>query len=225
VDAFLLPLPVERIWGVGAKAAEQLHRLGCRSVAELRRLPEAQLSRLFGVWGGRLYRLARGEDDRQVEVDQPAKSFGAEETFAVDQTSREALQRQLLAQAEKVAARLRRQGLEGRIVTLKVRYDDFATVTRRLTLAAPTANGLLLYRAGLELLARTEAGSRPVRLLGLSAGELEPPAQGQASLFPDEKSQRLADLDRSLDRLAERFGASSVRRGSLLQNGSEGGED
>jgi DNA polymerase-4 len=225
VDAFLLPLPVERIWGVGAKAAEQLHRLGCRSVADLRRLPEAQLVRLFGVWGGRLYRLARGEDDRQVEVDQPAKSFGAEETFAADLISREALQRQLLAQAEKVAARLRRQGLEGRVVTLKVRYDDFETVTRRQTLAESTANGLLLYRAGLELLAKTEAGRRPVRLLGLSVGEPEPAAQGQATLFPDERSQRLADLDRTLDRLAERFGASPVRRATLLQNGSEDGED
>jgi DNA polymerase-4 len=225
VDTFLLPLPVERIWGVGAKAAEQLRRLGCRSVAELRQLPEAQLIRLFGVWGGRLYRLARGDDDRPVEVDQPAKSFGAEETFAADLTSRDALQCQLLAQAEKVAARLRRQSLEGRVVTLKIRYDDFETVTRRLTLAEPTANGLHLYRAGLELLARTEAGNRPVRLLGLSTSVLEPTAQGQATLFPDEKSQRLADLDRSLDRLAARFGASSVRRASLLQNGSAGGED
>jgi len=225
VDAFLLPLPVERIWGVGAKAAEQLHRLGCRSVADLRRLPEAQLVRLFGVWGGRLYRLARGEDDRQVEVDQPAKSFGAEETFAADLTGREVLQRQLLAQAEKVATRLRRQGLEGRVVTLKVRYGDFETVTRQLTLAEPTANGLLLYRAGLELLARTEAGSRPVRLLGLSAGELEPAAQGQATLFPDERNRKLANLDRSLDRLAERFGNRPVRRASLIQNGHGEGED
>jgi DNA polymerase-4 len=194
-------------------------------VADLRRLPEAQLVRLFGVWGTRLYHLARGEDDRQVEVDQPAKSVGAEETFAADLTSREALQRQLLAQAEKVAARLRRQGLEGRVVTLKVRYDDFKTVTRRQTLAEPTASGLLLYRTGLELLVRTEAGRRPVRLLGLSAGELEPAAQGQATLFPDERKRRLADLDRSLDRLAERFGASSVRRASLLEDGPDDGED
>jgi DNA polymerase-4 len=225
VDAFLLPLPVERIWGVGAKAAEQLRRLGCCSVAELRRLPEAQLVRLFGVWGGRLYHLARGEDDRQVEVDQPAKSLGAEETFAADLTSREALQRKLLAQAEKVAARLRSQGLVGRVVTLKLRYGDFETITRRLTLAEPTANGLLLYRAGLDLLARTEAGCRPVRLLGLSVGEPEPAAQCQATLFPDEKSQRLAELDRSLDRLAERFGNRPVHRASLLQNDSEDGED
>ncbi|HEY7746292.1 MAG TPA: DNA polymerase IV, partial [Desulfuromonadales bacterium] len=225
VDGFLLPLPVERIWGVGAKAAEQLHRLGCRSVADLRRLPEAQLVRLFGVWGGRLYRLARGEDDRQVEVDQPAKSFGAEETFAADLTSLEALQRQLLAQAEKVAARLRRQGLEGRVVTLKVRYGDFETVTRRQTLAEPTASGLLLYRAGLELLARTEAGRRPVRLLGLSVGEPEPAAQGQATLFPDERKKRLADLDRTLDRLTERFGNRPVRRASLLQGDPDDGDD
>ena len=224
VDAFLLPLPVERIWGVGAKAAEQLRRLGCRSVKDLRRLPESQLVHLFGVWGSRLYRLARGEDDRQVEVDQSAKSFGAEETFAVDQTSRETLQRQLLAQAEKVAARLRRQGLAGRVVTLKIRYSDFETVTRRQTLAEPTANGLLFYRAALVLLERTEAGRRPVRLLGLSAGELESAAQGQSSLFPDEEARRLADLDQSLDRLAARFGNRPVRRACLLESDAEDNE-
>lgn len=217
VDDFLLPLPVERIWGVGAKAAQQLRRLGCRTVAELRRLPEAELVRLFGLWGERLYRLARGEDGRAVRVDQPAKSFGAEATFAADLTSREALQRELLAQAEKVAGRLRRQGMEGRSVTLKVRYGDFETLTRRQTLAAPTANGLLLYRAGLCLLARTDAGRRPVRLLGISVGALEPAALKQADLFPDQSSQRLADLDRALDRLQERFGAGQVRRASLLK--------
>lgn len=225
VDVFLLPLPVERIWGVGAKTAEQLRQLGCRSVAELRRLPESQLVHHFGIWGGRLYRLAHGEDERPIEVDQPAKSFGAEETFAVDQASREALQRHLLAQAEKVAARLRRAGMEGRVVTVKIRYDDFETVTRRQTLAEPTANGLLLYRAGLALLERTEAGRRPVRLLGFSAGELAPAAQGQAALFPDAKAQRLADLDRSLDRLTARFGNRPVRRASLLESDAEDDED
>lgn len=225
IDAFLLPLPVERIWGVGARAAEHLRRLGCRSVADLRRLPEVQLVQLFGVWGSRLYRLARGEDDRQVEADQPAKSVGAEETFAADLTRRDALQRQLLAQAEKVAARLRRQSLEGRVVTLKIRYSDFETVTRRQTLAEPTANGLLLYQAGLALLERTEAGRRPVRLLGLSASELEPAARGQATLFPNEKNQRLAELDRSLDRLAARFGNRPVRRASLLEHDTEDNED
>jgi DNA polymerase-4 len=216
VDAFLLPLPVERIWGVGAKAAERLHRLGCRTVADLRRFPREQLVRLFGVWGERLYSLARGEDERAVEVEQEARTIGAEETFAVDLTDPELLRRQLLAQAEKVAARLRRQGLKGRTVTLKVRYGDFETLTRRLTLAEPTANGMRLYRAGLDLLERTEAGQRPVRLLGLSVGALDSAAPDQGALFPDLESERLADLDRALDRLQERFGAGGVRRASLL---------
>jgi len=223
VDAFLLPLPVERLWGVGAKAAEKLQRLGCRSVADLRRLPQAQLERLFGAWGGRLYHLARGEDERAVEVEQEAKSLGAEETFARDSWDAEALRRVLLAQAEKVAARLRRRGLAARVVTLKVRYGDFETLTRRQTLAQPTAAGLDLYRAGCELLARTAAGERPVRLLGLSAGDLEPAASGQAELFPDRERLRQAELDRALDRLQERFGAAQVLRASLLE-GSDGEE-
>jgi len=221
VDDFLLPLPVERIWGVGAKTAQQLRRLGCRTVAELRLLSESELVRLFGVWGERLYRLARGEDERTVRVDQPVKSLGTERTFAVDQTSREALHQELLVQAEKLAGRLRRQGIEGHSVTLKVRYGNFETLTRRLTLAEPTANGLLLYRAGLDLLTRTEAGRRPLRLLGLSVGALEPAAQKQAALFPERGSERLADLDRALDRLQERFGAGQVCRASLLKSRRE----
>ncbi len=216
IDEFLLPLPVERIWGVGAKAAQQLHRYGCRTVADLRQMGESQLKGMFGVWGERLYRLARGEDSRSVEVDQPSKSFGAEVTFSRDLRRLEDLQRELLAQAEKVAARLRRNGLEGRTLTIKVRYDDFETLTRRQTLAEPSANGLALYRAGLDLLQRTEAGNRPVRLLGLTAGGLEPAGQAQASLFPDVNSQRQAKLDRALDMLAERFGSSRVKRGTLL---------
>jgi DNA polymerase IV len=216
VDAFLLPLPVERIWGVGAKATQQLNRYGCRTVADLRRMTEVQLKGMFGVWGERLYRLARGEDSRGVEVDQAAKSFGAEETFAKDLRRLDHLQRELLAQAEKVAARLRRHGLEGHNLTLKVRYDDFETQTRRLTLSEPSANGLTLYRAGLKLLQRTKAGTRPVRLLGLTAGGLEPAGQAQASLFPDAGNLRLAKLDRAVDKLSERFGSNQVLRASLL---------
>lgn len=217
VDDFLLPLPVERIWGVGAKAAQQLHRQGCRTVADLRRLSVAQLTRLFGVWGERLYHLARGKDDRAIEVDTPAKSYGAEETFAVDLTRLEDLHRELLAQAEKVAARLRRHGQSGRVLTLKVRYADFETLTRRLTLPEPTAHGKTLYRAALDLLQRTEAGERPVRLLGLSVGGLEDAAAHQPTLFPDPDAQRQTALDTALDRLNRRFGQGQVRRGDLLE--------
>jgi len=219
VDAFLLPLPVERLWGVGAKAAEKLQRLGCRCVADLRRLSLAQLERIFGAWGARLYHLARGEDERTVEVEQEAKSLGAEETFSRDVAEPEALRRVLLAQAEKVAARLRHKGLFGRVVTLKVRYGDFETLTRRQTLAAPTASALPLYRVGCELLERTAAGERPVRLLGLSVGALETAAAGQGELFPDRDRGRQAELERALDRLQERFGAVKVRRASLLEEG------
>ena len=221
VDEFLLPLPVERLWGVGAKAADQLHRLGCRTVSDLRRMNEKQLVALFGIWGGQLYQLARGIDRREVEVDQEAKSIGAEETFAVDLTSIDLVQRHLLAQAEKVAARLRRKGLSARTVTVKVRYDDFSTVTRRLTLTEASDSGLILYRSGLELLTRTEAGKRPVRLLGLYAGNLESSAAGQSGLFPDPDKLQLHELDKAIDQVQQRFGSGVLRRGSLLKRDNE----
>ncbi|MEJ2200539.1 MAG: DNA polymerase IV [Desulfuromonadaceae bacterium] len=217
VDRFLLPLPVERLWGVGGKTAQQLHRLGCQTVADLRHMPENQLKRMFGVYGERLYRLARGEDTRTVEIAAPIKSMGAEETFSRDLQDLEQLRRVLLAQAEKVALRLRRQGLAGRCLTLKIRYHDFSTQTRRLTLSDLSANGLILYRAGTELLHRTEAGRRPVRLLGLTLSGLEAADSHQAGLFPDEDRQRLAKLDLALDQLSDRFGGGRVRRASLLE--------
>ncbi len=218
IDEFLLPLPVERLWGVGAKAAEQLHRLGCRTVADLRRLSEKQLLGLFGSWGGQLYLLARGIDRREVEMEHEAKSIGAEETFSIDLTSLESVQRHLLAQAEKVAARLRRKSLNARTVTIKVRYEDFSTVTRRLTLNDATDNGLVLYRSAQELLPKTEAGQRPVRLLGLYAGSLESAERVQDSLFPDRSKQQRQELDRAIDQVQQRFGGRLLQRGTLLDD-------
>ncbi|WP_221250446.1 DNA polymerase IV [Desulfuromonas versatilis] len=217
VDQFLLPLPVSRIWGVGRVTAERLERRGWRTIRELRAVPLEQLQRLLGAAGEQVYRLARGLDERPVVADEPIKSIGAEETFERDLRVPEALARELLALCERVAARLRRRGLVGRCVTLKVKYADFSAVSRSLTLERGLDSALAIQAEALRLLGRTEAGSRPVRLLGVSLAQLEAGQAAQPELFGEEQRRRQSALDQAVDRLRERFGESGIRRATLLE--------
>lgn len=146
--------------------------------------------------------------------------MGHEETFQADLRNRDKIRLELLELAERVARRLRRKGLKGRCVTLKVKYADFQSVTRSATLGAGVDRAAEIHRVAMELLQRTEAGPRPVRLLGISLCGLEPKERGQAGLFGREEERRLSDLDRALDRLRDRFGEDGVRAGSLLEKES-----
>ena len=221
VDGFLLPLPIGRLWGVGAKTAERLAGLGVRTVGDLRALGRQRAEGLLGQAGGHLFRLACGEDDRPVVAPGQPKSVGHENTFRSDLVDRESMVRELLDQAERVARRVRGLGLAGRCVTLKVRFADFTTVTRSQTLPGPTDHAPLVHRQAVELLSRTEAARRPVRLLGISLSQLEEAQSGQQSLFGREQRGRQRSLDAALDTLWSRFGAGGVRRGTLLE--AEGG--
>jgi DNA polymerase-4 len=205
------PLPVDRLWGVGAATVRQFEALGMRTVGHVRRMPLRVLTGHFGGAGEQFHRLARGEDDRPVCPDGQAKSISHEVTFAQDVTDRDHLRRVVLHQSEDVAYRVRRQGLRYRSVTLKVRYPDFTTITRAVTLPAPTDLTRDLWRAASELLSTwVSSGSRPVRLIGIAASALVSREGEQLSLFDD--SQRHARLDAALDALRDRFGPDAVRR-------------
>ncbi len=215
---FLAPLPITRLWGVGDVTFKALKRLGIATIGDLSRLPGKTLRREFGKHGEQLHLLSRGIDPRPVEPHRPAKSIGGEETFPEDLTRRESLKRELLSLATKVARRLRRHGLAGKTVTLKVKYGDFKLVTRSTTLETATNDAAAVYAACCELLKRTEAGTRPVRLLGVHLSGLSPghPA-GQMSLLEDEgQRQRRRQLHDALDKLAERFGEDAIVPGLLL---------
>ena len=176
VRAFLASLPVEKLWGVGPATARRLHGLGFRTCAELARADVAVLGRALGQHGLSLHRLARGDDPRRVQPHRPPKSRGAERTFARDVRSLERLAEALAAQADEVGAALQRVGRRGRTVVLKVRYDDFTTITRSRTLARPTDAPEDIAATALSLLrAATEAGERPVRLLGVAVQGLDDP--------------------------------------------------
>jgi DNA polymerase-4 len=215
-ESFLLPLPLGRLWGVGPVMLGRLENLGLRTVGDLRRLSRERLTKLFGATGEHLFHLAQGVDHRQVETSAEAKSIGHEDTFDRDLWDREEMRRALLDLAERVALRLRRHGLTGSTLILKVKYADFTTVTRSRTLTAGLDHAMDIHRVAVELLDRTAAGQQAVRLLGISLGRLEDSAGEQGSLFGAEARRRQVALDQAVDQVRRRFGAAGVRRGSLL---------
>jgi DNA polymerase IV len=226
IDRFLLPLPVSALWGVGKVLAERLQNLGLRSIGDLRAMGEARLHKLFGSTGAQLYRLSLGQDERPV-ASEALKSIGQEDTYPKDLWEMGALQRELLALSERVARRLRRRKLAGRTVTLKVRFSDFSTVTRSRSLPEAVDNATILLQVAQELLGKTEAGNRGVRLLGVTVGQLSEAHKGQQDLFQGEQKGRREALDLALDQLAERFGEGRVLPASLLpdkdRSGNQGG--
>ncbi len=172
VAAFLEPLLVRKLHGVGPATERALQELGVQTVLELRRLSERRLKQRFGRYGGVLYRFARGIDDRPVRTDRVRKSLGSETTYSQDLVDLEAIDRELHRLSTGLSRSLARRELEARTLTLKVRYSDFTTVTRSLSSQPTRAADALLETARL-LLTRTEAGRRPVRLLGLTASKLQ----------------------------------------------------
>jgi DNA polymerase-4 len=218
VAAFLDPLPVERMWGVGPKTAPRMRALGYETIGDLARAEEAALDRAFGSWGGHMVRLARGQDDRDVDPFGLAGSIGAEETFDDDLVEPEAIRRTLLEHASRVARRLVRNGLSARTVTIKVKYSDFKIRTRRATLPEPVQDTDSIYRAASGLLDRVPLDSRRVRLTGVSVGALEAGAP-PPTLIPDAGSDKRQRLEEVSSRIAQRFGdEKTVTRATLLAN-------
>jgi DNA polymerase-4 len=173
VRAFLDPLPVRSLPGVGPVAEKTLLAIGVRTVAQLRARPIGLLAaRLGRRWAEGLLAFAEGRDDRPVESRGERKSLGSENTFARDLTSGDAIEAEVERMARGVAEGMAEEGIAARTVTLKVRYADFATVTRSTTLASPTAEPRRLVACAVGLVEKTEAGRRPVRLLGVSVSNL-----------------------------------------------------
>jgi DNA polymerase-4 len=183
VQAFLDPLPVRRLHGVGPATEKALTDLGIQTVADLRAHPLEALLDRFGRHGRLLHEFAHGVDDRPVETHQERKSLGTENTYAVDLKEREVIEREVEKMAHEVAAALERRDLAGCTVTLKVRYADFTTVTRSRTFPVPVWNAAQIAIAARDLLDKTEAFSRPVRLLGVTSSNLVQGRVEQLALF------------------------------------------
>jgi DNA polymerase-4 len=219
--AFLAPLPVSRLWGVGPKTGKRLALLGIATVGDVARMTPEALEQRLGPGGRDLWEQAHALDPRPVIPDREAKSIGAEETFDEDLSGAEALRPHVHAQALRVAHRLRRAGLRARTIQLKLKASDFSLATRRATLDEPTDDGQTIYREAARLLDREPA--RPTRLSGVSAQNLVSAAAPQLGLFAPPPKPADA-LNRTLDAITARFGARAITTADV-QAGDQGDED
>lgn len=217
VEAFLHPLPLSRLWGVGPRTLAVLEGLGLATVGDLTRWGEKRLAQKLGQHGEHLYRLAMGDDSRSVVSDWDAKSYSHEETFALDQGDVERLEGVLLDQALRVARRLRKDGVAGRIVQLKLRFPPFVTLTRRVTIDEPTNDPDRIFEAVRTLFRAVWDGS-PVRLLGVGVSGVRGEGEGSLDLFDREEERvrrrRLADV---VDQIESKFGRGKVTRAGTLE--------
>jgi DNA polymerase-4 len=218
VAEFLAPLPVSRLWGVGARGEKRLHALGLRSVGQLAALPEAMLLDHLGEAGRHLWQLSQGRDDRPVVPDREAKSISTETTFARDIGDRAVLRAWLLGLVDQLAGRLRQTGLQARSVELKIRSSDFRTWTRSQALSQATDGTEALWQAARALLERSLTRDMlPVRLLGVGSTRLVRHGPAQGDLFADPAQQRQTALDRTVDSIRGQFGRGAIQRGNLME--------
>jgi len=216
VRAFLAPLPIERMWGVGPKMEEQLLKIGVRTIGELAAADPGRLERRLGTHGHDLVSLALGLDTRPVVSEgEAAKSLGQEHTFDVDTAEIERLRKTLLELCDAVGRRLRQHGTPARTVTLKYRDETFQTSTRAETLPDGTDSGDVLFEAAWRLFQGVH-GRRKVRLLGVYASGLGGPAQMALFTAPPSPGERARDL------VEERFGEGVLTRASLLRARHDG---
>lgn len=217
---YLHSLPVNALWGVGAKTAEVLARMGIRTVADVAATPVASLKKVLGATGEHVHRLSWGIDPRSVTPVRLEKSIGAEETFAVDTADDVMLHRELLRLSHRTAERLRASGMVARTVALKLRYTDFSTVSRSRTVQTPVDSAQLIYAVAIQLL--ESLGNRPmtVRLVGVRAEQLEAEAQTSLQLSLDRRDDNWRAAEQALDKVAEKFGSKSVLPARLLDSGT-----
>lgn len=179
---FLAPLPVRVLWGVGPVTGARLAEMGVITVGDLAKLPENELQARFGRHGAGMFRQARGIDRRPVVVEREAKSVSQETTFSRDLRDVDELEQRLRRLSAGVARRLERSELAAETVAVKLRYGDFSTLTRQMTLAVPTSDENVIYETALVLFRRAWQHGRPVRLLGVAGRHLSPPP-GQLPLL------------------------------------------
>lgn len=225
---FLHGMPVSALWGVGEATHAKLRSRGISTVADLAHTPVESLVRLLGKASGtRLHELAWGIDERQVQTERLEKSISHEQTFSADLAGLDELEVEVRAQADAVAARLRRAGLVAQTVGLKLRWPDFTTLTRSRTLPEATDVGYRIYQEVRALLEEVNPSGRPVRLIGVRAEQLRPADDAvQLTLWDEQSDEHWNQAERTVDAAEAKFGRGVIRPASLLGRGErrEGGE-
>ncbi|GLR44795.1 DNA polymerase IV [Mesorhizobium amorphae] len=215
---FLAEQPVTLIWGVGKAFAASLECDGIRTIGQLQRMERGDLMRRYGVMGDRLYHLSRGEDDRRVHPDSDAKSVSAETTFDTDISAMAELVPVLRALSEKVSARLKKSGIAGRTVVLKLKTQDFKLRTRNRQLGDPTRLADRIFQTGLDLLRRQADGTK-YRLLGIGVSDLSDDEKADPPDLVDIQSRKRALAEGAIDTLRGKFGKKAVETGYTFGKG------
>ncbi len=217
VAAFLAPLPLDRMWGVGPGAAERLRQAGYETIGDLAAAGEERLRELLGSWGADVARLAVGDDTREVVPEREAKSIGQEQTLERDIRTRAQIERELLKHSAAVARRLSRQGLWASVVRIKVKYTDFKLRTRQRTLDVPAFDTDTLYRTACSLLDELPERAMGIRLVGVAAADLGSGAE-QGRLFEDPAERKRQRVELVTAEVQERFGHHGITRADLLDD-------
>jgi DNA polymerase-4 len=212
----LHPLPINALWGVGAKTAEQLERLGLRTVGDVAHTPLTTLTKALGATAGaKLHELSWARDPRGVTTAREEKSVGHEVTFEYDVTDQAVLRRELLRMSDQVAVRLRRAGLIGRTVVLKLRYGDFTTISRSRTIEEHTDLGRRIYEEVLDIYATVERPDARIRLIGVRMEQLSPASDAVLGLWDTDEGWR--EAEGAMDAVSDRFGRGTVRPAALVK--------
>ncbi|MBA2573836.1 MAG: DNA polymerase IV [Nocardioidaceae bacterium] len=222
VTAFLHPLAVEELWGVGEKTAAQLHRLGLRTVGDIAHTQVSIMQRALGpVVGARVHAMAWGSDQHTIiarrGADEPEHSIGADETFSRDVDDAAIVLRELLRLSTKVAARMRKACVKGRTVTIRVRFYDFTTFTRSRTLRDATDLTPEIYATAAGLFSALGLQRARIRMVGVRVENLCDSATATRQLLLGERQHGWEDAERAVDRAVHRFGGAAVRPATLLK--------
>lgn len=213
---YLHSLPVNALWGVGAKTAATLKEMGISTVAQLAQTPQKLLSKRLGATGTHLFELAWGKDEREIQTTREEKSIGAEETFALDVHDDAIVKREILRLSHRVAFRLREAGKEASTIALKLRYEDFSTLSRSRTLPMPSNAAGEIAAVAESLLDKLGSRPMPIRLVGVRAEKLRDVGMGmQLSIDPQDEHWRQAEA--TMDLIRSKFPASALRPASLLE--------
>jgi DNA polymerase-4 len=215
IDEFLAPLDISRLWGAGIKTQATLKKMGIHTIGDLFKYPRDILEKKMGKLGDHFYNLAHGIDPRHVEIDEIVKSISNEHTFAHDINDVNILYKTILQLSEKVGYRLRKKGLQGRTIHLKLRYENFSTITRNKTLASAIDSTQVLFSVIKELFDNNYQQGRKVRLLGVGISGFKNEEGDQLSLF-DNQIKKHDRLDQLQDALTNRFGKHIISRAESL---------
>jgi DNA polymerase-4 len=213
---FLHPLPIRALWGVGSKTAEELERLGLRTVGDVAQMPVSGLTKALGpAAANKLHELAWARDPRVVTTSREEKSVGHEVTFEYDVTDSALIRRELLRMSDQVAVRLRRARLVGRTVVLKLRYGDFTTISRSRKLEEHTDLGRRIYEEVADLYASVESAESRIRLVGVRMEQLADSADAALGLWDTDEGWR--EAEQAIDAVTEKFGRGLIRPAALMK--------